>query len=159
MRIAALPPLLLLLLAAPAWAGSVTVVNNGGETIRRIEITPTGASGENRLRSVLPNGATAQIGYGGGCQAIVRLGYESGRTEEFGVVDPCNGARVVSGSGVAAAPIPTNAPTTSGTTTVSARAAPAKPVSPVAVAPVKAPPPEVPAWTGRSITKRFGGLD
>ncbi len=156
MRIAALlPPLLL---AVPAWAGSVTVVNNGGETIRRIEISPNGAPGENRLRSFLPNGATAQIGYGGGCQAIVRLGYESGRTEEFGIVDPCSGARVVSGSGVAAAPspLPTN---TAATTPMSARNASAKPGQPVAVAPNKAPPPEVPAWTGRSITKRFGGLD
>jgi hypothetical protein len=152
MRIAALLPALLLalLLAAPACAGSVTVMNNSGETIRRIEISPSGAPSENRLRSTLPNGATAQIGYSGGCMATLRLGYESGRTEEFAGIDPCNGGRVAAGGGVPGA---RNAALVTVPTTASSVAT-SKPAGPV-----KAPPPEVPPWTGRSITKRFGGME
>ena len=143
----------LLLAAAPAWAGSVTVVNGGSETIRQIIISPSLGTGENRLRSTLPPGAQARIGYSTGCQAAVRLVYDSGRSEDFAAVDPCTDASVRSGpgGGVAGPVVAAGSP---------AKPAAATPASATAASlPAKAPPPVVPPWTGKSITKRFGGME
>ncbi len=146
--------------AAPAYAQSrgVTVLNAGGETIRSIQIGPTGG-GENRLRSTLPPGAQARIGYGSGaCTATVRLGYESGRTEDH-AVDACTDARVVAGQGQAgpsgAASAAASPPAPALTPTRAKSGSKADTIPTVA----KEPPPPVPPWTGKSITKKFGGLD
>ena len=147
---------LLLLAAGPAWADGhgVTIQNATGETIRSIQISVTPGSGENRLRSQLPPGASGRIAYSTGCQANVRIGYESGRTEDHANVDICSEPRVVAGTDGVAGPM------------AAASSAPSRPAS-AAQSPVKpvankvelAPPPVVPPWTGKSITKRFGGMD
>ena len=97
--------LLAILLPGAAWADSraVTVVNRSGETIRRIMISPAGAAspGENRLRSQVPPNAEARIAYSTGCKVDVRLGYDSGRTEEFLGEDACADLRVTAGQGAA----------------------------------------------------------
>jgi hypothetical protein len=146
----------LLLLALPTLAVAdgrgVTVVNGSGEAIKRIEISAAGSSnhGENRLRSTLPPGAQGHIGYSTGCRVDVRLGFESGRTEEFLDQDACTDLRVTGGKGV--------------TTVAAAATAPAAPTAqPKKGKPGKTPPfvpvkVEVPPWTGHSITKKFGGL-
>ncbi len=147
---------LLLLAAGPALADShsVTVVNSGIETIRRIEI---GAGGDNRLRGQVPPGAQARITYSTGCQADVRIGYDSGRSESFTGVDVCSDPRIATGQGVLGG----SAVLSSGGSASTGRAAPAgKPGATTAsTLPAKAPPPVVPPWTGKSITKRFGGMD
>lgn len=152
----ALPALLFVLLPAVAAAEGrgVTVVNGGGETIRRIQISPagSGAHGENRLRSTLPPGAQARIGYSTGCRVDVRLGFESGRAEEFLDQDACAELRVTAGSGAAgavAAAVP--APARTGAGPKKGKQSKAEPFVPVKI--------EVPPWTGRSITRKFGGLD
>ncbi len=154
---------------------AVTVVNRTGETIRQIHISPAGASsaGENRLRSQLPPNAEARITYSTGCKVDVRIGYESGRTEAFTDQDACAELRVAAGQGTSTGAgtgtgTSTGAGTSTGTSTgavaaVAGGAAPGrtrdvrtvggKPAAPP-MAPVVVPP-----WTGRSITKRFGGLD
>ena len=148
-----------LLLASPALAGSVTVMNGGGETIRQIIIAPALGSGDNRLRSNLPPGAQARIGYSTGCQAAVRVVYDSGRSEDFASVDPCTDPHITSGSGGGTAgPVVAAAPGTKpAATQVGAKTA--APGTTASSMPVKAPPPVVPPWTGKSITKRFGGMD
>ena len=145
--------------AMPARAQSrgVTVLNAGGEAIRSIQIGPTGG-GENRLRSTLPPGAQARIGYGSGaCTATVRLGYESGRTEDH-PVDACADARVVAGQGQAG---PSGAATIATPPALTSSPTPAKASGKADTIPTvaKVPPPPVPPWTGKSITKKFGGLD
>ncbi len=130
----------------------VTVQNGTNETIRSIQISPSPGSGENRLRSQLPPGASGRIGYSTGCQANVRIGFESGRTEDHPDVDTCSEPRVIAGTaGVAG---PTGAPAAGAGST---RTPAVKPVSASAVK--LAPAPVVPPWTGRSITKRFGGME
>jgi hypothetical protein len=144
--------LLLALMAAPpalADTHSVTVTNTGVETIRSIAV---GAGGENRLRSQVPPGAQARVTYSTGCTADVRIGYDSGRMETFAGVDICSDPRIATGQGVlggAAAP---------GAAQVAAAPRPA-PGKAASVATAKPPLPAVPPWTGKSITKRFGGMD
>ena len=138
---------------AEAQSRGVTVLNAGGETIRSIQIGPSGG-GENRLRSTLPPGAQARIGYGSGaCTATVRLGFESGRTEDH-AVDACADAKVLAGQG---SPGPSGAaiPASTAVPPVRGRAGKTETIPTVA----KEPPPVVPPWTGKSITKKFGGLD
>ena len=143
--------------AAPALADShaVTVQNGARETIRRIEISAAPGPSENRLRSQLPPGAVARIGYSTGCQAYVRLVFDSGRTEEHPGIDACADARVVAGQdGVAAPPSAPMPPLSRKPTAIKA------PVPATGNAlPVKAPAPVVPPWTGKSIIKRFGGME
>ena len=147
------PVLLVLLMSSPAWADShgVTVQNATGETIRSIQIAPTPGAGENRLRSQLPPGASGRIAYSTGCQATLRIGYESGRTEDHAGLDICSDPRVIAGTDGVAGPA----------TAATALPRPASnALKPVAATKVElAPPPVVPPWTGRSITKRFGGMD
>ncbi len=134
----------------PVWADThgVTVVNSGTETIRRIEI----GSGDNRLRSQVPPGAQARITYSTGCKADIRIGYDGGRTEAFAGVDICADPRIVTGQGVVSVDTSSHA-TSPGSGKVAATKAAALGT------PVKAPPPIVPPWTGKSITKRFGGME
>ncbi len=136
--------------AALAQSRGVTVANRSGEPVRRILISPAGSAspGENRLRSQLPPHAEARIGYSTGCKIDVRVGYESGRTEEFLNQDACSDLRITAGQGAAAA-APASRPVADARSRGKAEAA--KPPQPIAVV--------VPPWTGRSITKRFGGLD
>lgn len=147
------PFLCLAFLAAPlhparAESHAVTIVNSSAETIRRIEIGTT----DNRLRSTLPPGAQAPVTYSTGCQADVRLAYDSGRTEAFPAVDVCSNPRIVTGQGVVGVgPAPSSASATT--------LANAKPGATSIATPLKAPPPVVPPWTGKSITKRFGGME
>lgn len=160
---------LLPLLALPAWtnsawANSVTVVNGGTDTIRQIIIGATPGSGDNRLRSVLPPGAQARITYSTGCQATVRLVYDSGRSEDFAGIDPCTDPRITAGAGTASAQAGTQAGTQGPTQAAATKpaATPSKSTKSGATQaslPVKAPPPVVPPWTGKSITKRFGGME
>lgn len=133
--------------AAQAETHGVTVVNHTGETIRSIQITPAGdtAFGVNRLRSQLPPGAEARIGYSAGCPVDLRLGFNGGRVEDHIGLDACANPHVVTGN----------------STTAAASAAPARPVAKHQAAAVagRAAPVTVPPWTGHSITKRFGGMD
>ncbi len=152
-------PLLLAVLASgPAWADGhgVTIQNASSETIRLIQISPTAGTGENRLRSQLPPGASGRIGYSTGCLANVRIGYESGRTEDHANIDTCSEPRVVAGTD--GLPGPTTATLTSVALPRPA-SGPANPLKPVASKVELAPPPVVPPWTGKSITKRFGGME
>ena len=151
-----------LLLATPAWtnaawANSVTVVNGGTDTIRQIIIGATPGNGDNRLRSTLPPGAQARITYSTGCQAAVRLVYDSGRAEDFTGVDPCTDPRITAGSGTAAGQVAATAAKPQATPQTTPQTT--KPGATPATLPVKAPPPVIPPWTGKSITKRFGGMD
>jgi hypothetical protein len=145
---------LLLALALPGLAlaegRGVTIVNRTGETLRQVYISPPGsaAHGDNRLRSQLPSGAQAHIGYSTGCRADVRLGFDGGRSEEFLDQDTCGNLQLTAGQGTATAagsppahPDPKHGKTAQ------------KPEKYVPVTVV------VPPWTGRSITKKFGGLD
>jgi hypothetical protein len=145
-----LPALLILAFPALAMAEGrgVTVVNGAGETIKRVQISPAGSSahGENRLRSTLPSGAQARIGYSTGCRVDVRLGFEGGRAEEFLDQDACADLRVTAGKGVA----------TASSEPAAASGKKGKPGKANAYVPVKI---EVPPWTGHSITRKFGGLD
>jgi hypothetical protein len=146
---------LLLLATGPAWADShgVTVQNGTPDTIRAIIISPAPGSTDNRLRSSLPPGATGRIVYSTGCQANVRIGYDNGRTEDHPAVDVCSDPRIIAGTAGIAGPA------------LSAASTPAKPavnattLKTASTQPVKVPPPVVPPWTGKSITKRFGGMD
>lgn len=147
----AAPLLVTPLRQAHAEGHSVTVVNSSRETIRRIEI----GTSDNRLRSSLPPGAQAAITYSTGCQADVRLAYDTGRTETFTAVDVCSNPRIASGQGVVGTgPVPSEA-----TASPPASSKPGKPGAPLLATPAKAPPPVVPPWTGKSITKRFGGME
>jgi hypothetical protein len=130
----------------------VTVVNGTGETLRKIYISPVGSAsyGENRLRSSLPARAQARIGYSTGCRADVRLTFDSGRTEEFLDQDACSDLRVTAGHGVTTTSVSPPAPAPADAKRGKAAQKPNTFV-PVTV--------EVPPWTGRSITKKFGGLD
>ena len=124
----------------------VTIRNGADETIRGIAMamSGTGRVGENRLASrYLPPGATARIAYSQGCMADVQVSYASGQIEKHPGVEVCSDPRIVTGNGVA---LPSRA---------AKAAATAKTVTP---APNKAPLPAVPPWTGRSITKHFGGM-
>ena len=149
--------MLAVLAAGPALADShsVTVMNSGIETIRRIEI---GAGGDNRLRGQVPPGAQARITYSTGCQADVRIGYDSGRSESFTGVDVCSDPRIATGQGVLGG---AGVLSSSGAAASPGRAAPAGKAGAktASTLPAKAPPPVVPPWTGKSITKRFGGMD
>jgi len=146
----------LLILAVPALAlaegRGVTIVNGSGETIKRVQISAAGAAahGDNRLRSTLPAGAQARIGYSTGCRVDVRLGYDSGRNEEFLDQDACSDLRLTAGGGAATA---SSDPTAART---GADPKKGKPAKANAYVPVKI---VVPPWTGHSITKKFGGLD
>ena len=143
-------PLGIALLPGASWAEAhaVTVVNHAGATIRSIQIGPAGAGslGANRLRSQLPPNAEARIGYSTGCPADLRLGFDDGRIEDHLGLGVCSDPRVLTGSSAAA---PGAAPR---------RAAAPKPQA-VAVPVAREAPVTVPPWSGRSITKRFGGLD
>lgn len=126
-----------------AWAEAhaITVVNHAAGTIRSIQIAPAGAAsfGANRLSSQLPPNAAARIGYSTGCPADLRLGFDDGRIEDHLGLDACSDPQVLTGS---------SAP---GRASVSKHQ--------VAAPAVRTAPVEVPPWSGRSITKRFGGLD
>ena len=143
-------PLGVALLPGAAWAQAhaITVVNQAGATVRSIQIGPAGAGsfGANRLRSQLPPNAEARIGYSTGCPADLRLGFDDGRVEDHLGLDACSDPRVLTGSSAAAGAAPR-------------RAAAAVPTQAVAAPVVRAAPVAVPPWSGRSITKRFGGLD
>ena len=158
-----------LLAPAMAWGEThgVTVRNGTGETIRGVAIVPAGSSGggDNRLRSTLPPGSEGRFTYSTGCPADLRITFESGRSEDHKGLDVCTDPRIVAGqdgvAGPAGAPRVGGTPTAAGGATVGG-AAVGKNGKGVANAststPVKAPPP-VPPWTGKSITKRFGGMD
>ena len=142
-------PLGVALLPGAAWAEAhaITVVNHAGATIRSIQIGPAGAGsfGANRLRSQLPPNAEARIGYSVGCPADLRLGFDDGRVEDHLGLDACSDPRVLSGGAATAGAAPRRA---------------AVPKHEAAAVPVaRAAPVTVPPWSGRSITKRFGGLD
>ena len=142
-------PLGIALLPGAAWAEAhaITVVNHAGATIRSIQIGPAGAGsfGANRLQSQLPPNAEARIGYSTGCPADLRLGFDDGRVEDHLGLDACSDPRVLTGSAAVGAAVPR-------------RAAAPKPQA-AAVPVARAAPVDVPPWSGRSITKRFGGLD
>ena len=98
------PALLMLVMTAPAWAGSVSVRNGTGETMTGVQMAPAGSgqAGDNRLRSTLPPGAEGRFTYSTGCRADVRLAFAGGRTEDHRDVDVCGEARIVAGvAGVA----------------------------------------------------------
>lgn len=139
-----------LALPGTAWAEAhvVTVVNHAAGTIRSIQIAPAGAVsfGANRLRSLLPPNAEARIGYSAGCPADLRLGFDDGRIEDHLGLDTCSDPRVLTGSG---APVAASAGPSRAAASRHQVAAPVARIVPV----------EVPPWSGRSITKRFGGLD
>jgi hypothetical protein len=143
----------ILAVSGPALADThvVTVQNGTGEAVRSIVISPSAGTGESRLRSTLPPGAVARLTYSTGCQANVRIGYDSGRTEDHPGVDVCSDPRIVAGTEGVAGP----------TVAAAAPAATAKPAASktTATSPAVAPLPVVPPWTGKSITKRFGGMD
>ena len=133
---------------ARAETHGITVMNRSGDTIRSVQIAPAGATsyGVNRLRSQLPPGAEARIGYSAGCPVDLRLGFDGGRVEDRRDLDACANPHVLTGNSApaVASTAPARTPTAKhkgGTTLAGA-------------APVTVPP-----WTGRSITKRFGGLD
>ncbi len=155
-RALALPALLAIALpggVARADSHAVTVQNGTAETIRSIVISPTAGTGDNRLRSTLPPGAVGRLTYSTGCQANVRIGFESGRTEDHAGVDVCSDPRIVAGTQGVAGPA-------EATTLKPAVAAPvSKPGGGAATQVVVAPRPAVPPWTGKSITKRFGGME
>ena len=157
MRVVALlvAPFALAALATPAWADShgVNVQNGTTETIQAIIISPVAGSGENRLRSTLPPGASGRITYSTGCQANVRIGYASGRSEDHAGVDVCSDPRIIAGTDGVAGPM-----IAGGSTAVPAGAK-VKAISAKPSGPALAPLPVVPPWTGKSITKRFGGMD
>lgn len=144
-----LPVLLVVPSLALAEGRGVTVLNGAGDTIREIHISPAGSSvhGPNRLRSTLPPKARAHIGYSTGCRADIRLGFD-GRTEEFLDQDTCSDLLVTAGQGATAASASRSAKSAGQGAKQGQTAAVFKP------APV-----EVPPWTGRSITKKFGGLN
>lgn len=146
----AVSPLGIALLPGPAWAEAhaITVVNHAAGTVRSIQIAPAGAAsfGANRLRSQLPPNAEARIGYSAGCPADLRLGFDDGRTEDHLGLDACSDPHVLTGS---SAPVATSA--------APGRAAADR--HRVAVPAARPAPVTVPPWSGRSITKRFGGLD
>lgn len=137
---------------AAADGRGVLVLNHSAETIRQIHIAPAGSAspGENRLRSQLPPGAQARIGFSSGCTVDVRLGFDGGRTEEFLGRDACGDTPVVAGQGAAGA-------TASVPVEHAAATAPAHGKAPIA--PMLAAKVVVPPWHGHSITKKFGGLD
>jgi hypothetical protein len=146
----AVSPLGIALLPGAAWAEAhaITVVNHAAGTIRSIQIAPAGAAsfGANRLRSQLPPNAEARIGYGTGCPADLRLGFDDGRIEDHLGLDACSNPHVLTGSNAA----------------VAANLAPSRAATPkrqTAASATQAAPVAVPPWSGRSITKRFGGLD
>ena len=172
MRKLLLPALLLLPSLALAEGRAVTVVNRSSETIRRIMIVPSGsaATGENRLRSQVPPNAEARIGYSSGCKVDVRLGFDNGRVEEFLNQDACADARVTTGQGEAAGAATASAVSagsagaSAGTSRAvsdkpGAKAQPGKNARNAAAATPFAKPETVPPWTGRSITRRFGGME
>ena len=136
----------MLLAPAAAAAGSVTVRNGTSEVLAGIHMAPAGAAspGANRMNAHLPPGAEARIAYSTGCRADVRLAFISGRTEDHRDIDVCTDSRITAGqSGVSGPAIAAGrAPRNKATTPVVAKALPA-----------------VPPWTGRSITRRFGGMD
>jgi len=153
---------------ARAETHGVTIRNGGGETIRGISF----GGGESRLRRDLPVGAEARITYSTGCRADIRIAYASGRTEEHPGVEVCADPRIVAGQdgtpGAAMAPVPAVAAAAGAAAAGAAPggAAPGKTASagklatPASAAlPAKAPGPVVPPWTGKSITKRFGGME
>lgn len=146
----AVSPLGIALLPGAAWAEAhtVTVANHAGGIIRSIQIAPAGAAsfGANRLRSQLPPNTEARIGYSTGCPADLRLGFDDGRIEDHLGLDACSDPHVLTGSSAA----------------VVASAAPGRAAADrhqVAVPAARPTPVTVPPWSGRSITKRFGGLD
>ena len=154
--------LLALACAGPGWVEAaradghgITVTNGTAETIRSIQIAPVPGGGENRLRSQLPPGASGRIAYNTGCTASIRLGFEGGRTEDHVNVDVCSDPTVVAGregvAGPAGAPIPASTPNNPAPARTGGKT--------VAAAIPLAPAPVVPPWTGRSITKRFGGME
>ena len=142
--------------AGPALAEGhgVTVQNGTSETIRAIIISPTAGTGDNRLRSTLPPGASGRLTYNTGCQANIRIGFESGRTEDHPNVDICSDPRIVAGTQGVAGPMlsPVAMPSATGPATPASKTNATQSV-------VVAPRPAVPPWTGKSITKRFGGMD
>lgn len=147
--------------SSPAWAEShaIAIRNGASEMITGIHMAPPGSGkpGDNRLRSQLPNGAEARISYSTGCRADIRIDYASGRTEDHPDVDLCGEGKLTAGSGGVAGPTGAPSPPSGRTGTGTVHTAAAKPGATPTLA--QAPPPVVPPWTGRSITKRFGGMD
>ena len=142
--------LLVLLFSAPAVAEThhVTIRNGADETIRSVAMATAGSGrvGANRLSSRrLPPGAVARIAYSQGCMADIQIGYASGKIENHPGVEVCSDPRITTGNGVAMRP----------SNPIAAKAGPAAPEPAFA----KPPLPSVPPWTGKSITKRFGGMD
>ena len=139
--------------AALAEGRGVTVVNGGSDTVREIRIAPAGAAspGENRLRSQLPPRAQARIGYSSGCRVDVRLGFDGGRTEQFLDQDACADLRITAGAGAPGGPMPSAGHAAASHAAAKKPGKDSKAFTPAAV--------EVPPWTGRSITKKFGGMN
>ena len=147
--------LALLPAAALADTHALGIRNGGGEAVTGVYMSApgSGSPGANRLMSRLPPGAEGTFTYSTGCRADVRIAYAGGRSEDHADVDVCGGGKLVAGQdGTAGPAMP---PTT-------AKAASGKPITKAATTTatvVKAPPPVVPPWTGKSITKRFGGME
>ena len=152
------------LVLMPGVAGAEThtlsIRNGSGEAVVGVYMSAPGSGsvGANRLQSQLPPGAEGPFTYSTGCRADVRLAYAGGRSEDHADVDVCGGARVVAGQNGAAGPAmaggaaPARVPAGGG--------ADAKGKKGVGLATVvTAPPPVVPPWTGKSITKKFGGME
>lgn len=143
---------------AQAETHGLPIRNGSGESVTAVYMSAPGSAGagSNRLRSNLPPGAEGTFTYSTGCRADVRLAYANGRSEDHRDVDICGGSRVIAGQDGVVGPAVTP---TAGAPVGTSRATGGKP-SPTGPGTVAlAPPAVVPPWTGRSITKRFGGLD
>ncbi len=126
----------------------MTIRNGADETIRSIAMATAGSGriGANRLSSRhLPPGAAARIAYSQGCMADIQIGYASGKIEKHPGVEVCSDPRIITGNGIIE--------DASKPSAVRARSAASKPAF------MKPPLPSVPPWTGKSIIKRFGGME
>lgn len=149
---------------ARAETHSVMIRNGVGEAVVGVYMSAPGSGsvGGNRLMSQLPPGAEGPFTYSSGCRADVRLAFAGGRSEDHPDVDVCGGARVVAGQSGTAGPAMSGVagPGVAGPGAAGPRAPEGKGKKGASVAtPVMAPPPVVPPWTGKSITKKFGGME
>lgn len=148
---------MLLTMPGVAWAETHTVMirNGAGEAVVGVYMSAPGSGsvGANRLMSRLPPGAEGPFTYSVGCRADVRLAFAGGRSEDHLDVDVCGGVRVVAGQSGTVGPVMAGA-------APAGRGPEVKGKKGVSVAtPVMEPRPAVPPWTGKSITKKFGGME
>lgn len=149
------------LLPAAAFADThaLGIRNGSTDTVTGVYMSAPGSGtpGANRLLSRLPPGAEGTFTYSAGCRADVRIAYAGGRSEDHANADVCGGNKLVAGQdGTEGPAMPATAKA------ADRKPANGKTVTTTAAAPPtinKAPPPVVPPWTGKSITKRFGGME